>query len=588
MKNFRATLATVWRIAIPYFRSEDKLAGRTLLAAVIAIELSLVAIDVLVNQWYARFYNALQERAWDAFVWELGIFTVLATTAVVLAVYQLYLNQWLQIRWRRWLTIHYLGEWLDGANHYRMQLSGDAADNPDQRITEDVKMFVEQTLGIFIGLLSSIVTLASFVVILWGLSNAAPLHLFGGELEIPGYLVWGALIYAIFGTALTHWIGSPLVNLDFHQQRFEADFRFNLVRVRENSEQIALLKGESAERERLLDRFGRVVGNWYAIMSRTKRVTAFTASYAQAAVIFPFVLVAPAYFAGKIQLGGMMQTASAFGSVQKALSFFVTIYRSLAEWRAVVARLDGFEQSIGSAARLQQSDEAIEVLTPEGHDEIGLEQLLVKLPNGAPLVAASGFRISTGERLLVTGPSGAGKSTLFRAIAGIWPFGTGTISIPKQTTLMMLPQRPYFPVGRLADAIMYPARSGEFGPERIRDVLTAVGLPRFAERLEEEAHWNRMLSLGEQQRLGLARALLHAPDFLFLDEATASLDEPSEAKLYRLLEEKLPFTTIVSIGHRSTLEAFHNRDAVLTHDGEVFVLQARSEPAIPAEQSGAG
>jgi len=579
VKNIRSTLAIVWRIAAPYFRSEDKLAGRTLLAAVISIELSLVGIDVLLNQWNNRFYNALQERNWDGFVREIGIFSLLAACYIALAVYQLYLNQWLQIRWRRWLTSHYLGEWLDGANHYRMQLQGDAADNPDQRITDDVKLFVERTLDIGVGLLSSVVTLASFVIILWGLSAASPLTIFGSEFAIPGYLVWGALIYAVFGTALTQWIGSPLVNLDFQQQRYEADFRFNLVRVRENSEQIALLQGESAERQRLSERFGRVVDNWYAIMQRTKRLTAFTASYSQAAVIFPYVLVAPAYFADKIHLGGMMQTASAFSSVQRALSFFVTIYRSLAEWRAVVARLDGFEMAIGSAANLTKRADSIDVLSAPGSDKIELEQLLVRLPNGRPLVSADGFSIRGNESTLVTGPSGAGKSTLFRAIAGVWPFGRGSIAIPAKTTLMMLPQRPYFPVGSLKAAIVYPAEASAFDANWVRDVLVAVGLPQLASRLEEDAHWNRILSLGEQQRLGLARALLHAPQYLFLDEATASLDEASEARLYRLLEEKLPATTVVSIGHRSTLEAFHRRHVVLIRDGDQFLLQNQSEDA---------
>jgi vitamin B12/bleomycin/antimicrobial peptide transport system ATP-binding/permease protein len=582
VNNIRSTLATVWRIAAPYFRSEDKWAGRGLLVAVIAIELALVADDVLVNQWRNRFYNAMQEKDWDGFVRENIIFTILATVSVVLSVYQLYLNQWLQIRWRNWMTTKYLGEWLHDANHYRMQLQGDAADNPDQRVSDDVKLFVDRTLNIGVGLLSSIVTLFSFVIILWGLSAAAPLHFSGRDFAIPGYLVWGALIYAIFGTALAQWIGSPLVNLDFQQQRLEADFRFGLVRVRENSEQIALLHGERAERQRLSERFGRVVGNWYAIMSRTKRLTAFTQSYSQAAVIFPMILVAPAYFASKIQLGAVLQAAEAFGSVQTALSFFVSTYRSLAEWRAVVARLDGFETAIASATTLAGSADSIKMAPPTESDEIDLHQLLVRLPNGTPLVSAEHLSLRAGECTLVTGPSGAGKSTLFRAIAGIWPYGSGSIAIPANATLMMLPQRPYFPIGTLQAAIVYPAEASAFSSDRVRDVLIAVGLPQLATRLEEEAHWNRMLSLGEQQRLGLARALLHRPQYLFLDEATASLDEASEAALYRLLEEKLPATTIVSIGHRSTLQAFHQRNVVLVRDGDQFALQSRSEDAKPS------
>ena len=582
MNNIRSTLAIVWRIAAPYFRSEDKWPGRLLLASVVAIELSLVAIDVLVNQWNNRFYTALQDRNWDNFIREIVIFTVLAFCSIGLAVYQLYLNQWLQIRWRRWLTERYLGEWLNEANHYRMQLQGDAADNPDQRIAEDLQMFVDWTLEIALSLLNAVVTLASFVVILWGLSAEAPLHLMGRDFSIPGYLVWAALIYAVFGTILTQWIGAPLVNLAFRQQRFEADFRFNLVRVRENSEQIALLRGEGAERGQLATRFGRIVDNWYGIMSRTKRLTAFTTSYAQAAVIFPLLLLAPAYFAEKIQLGGMTQAAGAFESVRKALSVFVTIYRRLAEWRAVVARLDGFETAIRNAERLKSEPPTIDIAAATGSDTIDLSQLLIRLPNGTPLVTTDGFSIRN-ERTLVTGPSGAGKSTLFRAIAGIWPFGSGSIAIPPHATLMMLPQRPYFPIGSLKAAIVYPAAADAFDSERVGDVLTAVGLPRLSSRLDEEAHWNRMLSLGEQQRLGIARALLHAPQFLFLDEATASLDEPSEAELYHMMQERLPSTTIVSIGHRSTLDAFHERRVFLARGGDQFTLQDRGETAEPPQ-----
>ena len=582
MNNIRSTLATVWRIAAPYFRSEDKWAGRGLLAAVVAIELAVVFLSVLFNRWNNVFYNALQEHNQAVFTYQIGYFCVLAAFWIGLKVYQLYLNQWLQIRWRRWMTARYLGGWLHEANHYRMQLLGDAADNPDQRIAEDTQRFVEQTLALGIGLLSAVVTLASFIVILWDLSNEAPLHLFGEDILIPGYLVWGALIYALLGTLLTHLIGRPLVGLNFQQQRYEADFRFNLVRTRENAEQIALLRGEPVERARLLSRFGFVVENWLGIMQRTKKLTALTATYSQVSIIVPYVLIAPAYFVGKIQLGGMMQTANAFSSVQDALSFFIASYRTLAEWQSVVARLSGFETAIANAATLATSADSIDVETSSGGAAIDLRQLLVKLPNGSPLVSADSVSLRGNERTLVTGPSGSGKSTLFRAIAGIWPFGTGTIAIPAKASLMMLPQRPYFPVGSLQAAIVYPAEASAYSSDQVREALISVGLPKLASQIEEEAHWNRMLSLGEQQRLGLARALLHAPQYLFLDEATASLDEASEAALYRLIEEKLPATTIVSIGHRSTLEAFHQRNVALARDGDRFALQNRDADPEPS------
>jgi len=575
-----STLAIIWRLARPYFFSEDRWAGRVLLGAVVAIELSVVAINVMLNQWNNRFYNALQERNWDAFIYELGFFCVLAAIYIVLAVYQLYLNQWLQIRWRRWMTQHYLDRWLAGANHYRMQLLGDAADNPDQRIAEDINMFIDRTLAISVGLLSAVVTLGSFVVILWTLSAAAPLHLFGASFPIPGYLVWAALLYAAVGTTLTHLIGWPLVSLNFRQQRFEADFRFNLVRVRENSEQIALLGGETAERERLLDRFGYVVGNFLLIMQRTKKLTFLTSGYTQISIVFPFIVISPAYFAGAVQLGGLMQTASAFTSVQTALSFFVNAYRSLAEWRAVIARLDGFNIAAERARAAATATPAITISAREGRDRVEIDDLLVRLPQGTALIAANDIAIAAGERVLLTGPSGAGKSTLLRAIAGTWPFGAGTIRVPKGAKLMALPQRPYFPIGTLAAAVTYPAEPGTFGADALAEVITAVGLPALAGRLTEEAHWNRMLSLGEQQRLGIARAILQAPDYLFLDEATASLDEAAEAALYRLLHTRRRRTTIVSIGHRSTLAAFHRRGLVLERDGELSRLrEAALEPA---------
>ena len=579
MRGIFSTLAVVWRIASPYFRSDDRWPGRILLAAVVGIELSLVALTVLFNEWNSRFYNALQDRNWDVFVYQLGYFCILASFFVALNVYQLYLNQWLQIRWRRWLTNSYLDHWLEGANHYRMQLLGDAADNPDQRIAEDIRDFIQLTLTIGLQLLNACVTLFSFMIILWSLSAVAPLHLFGMSFSIPGYLLWAALIYACIGTAFTHLIGRPLIALNFQQQRYEADFRFNLVRVRENSEQIALLDGEAAERDRLLMRFRNVVANWMAIMTRQKKLTFFTASYAQAAVVFPFVMVSPAYFANVVQLGGLMQTANAFGQVQGALSVFVTLYRNLAEWRAVVERLSGFDKSVAAARVLGVTPPVIDVAAGDAA-AVAFNDLAVRLPNGVPLVNASDISIGLGERVLISGPSGSGKSTLFRALAGVWPFGAGTITVPKNARLMILPQRPYFPIAPLAAAVAYPAEPGTFDAAHIAELVSAVGLPDLASRIEEEAHWNRLLSLGEQQRLGIARALLHAPDYLFLDEATASLDEPSEAALYRLLKQRLTAATIVSIGHRSTLATFHQRRLTFNREGDRY--QVREADLAPA------
>jgi len=554
LRALLASLAEIRRIAMPYFRGEDRRAGWLLLVSVIAFELGIVALNVLINAWNARFYNAIQDKNWDAFWREMLVFAVLAAMFIVASVYQLYLQQWLRVRWRQWNTGKYLGRWLQDGTHYRMRLTGDVADNPDQRIAEDLDLFAQRAIGIGVGFLGAVATLLSFIAILWRLSNDAPTPILG---VIPGYLVWTALIYALVGTLITHLIGRPLVRLNFNQQRFEADFRYHLVRVRENGEQIALLRGEDMERERLGGRFGTLVANFIRIMNAQKRLTWFTAGYQQISIIFPFIVVSPAYFAGTIQLGVLMQTASAFENVQRAFSFFITAYTQLAEWRAVTQRLIGFEDSIASAERMKK-------VSGVRHGEsskaaISVDELRLRLPSGIPLVIADDIEISPGERVLVGGRSGSGKSTLFRAIAGIWPFGDGKIEIGKGKKLLVLPQRPYLPFARLDEALAYPNAANEFGTQQFAEILKAVGLEKLVDRLDEEGSWPHVLSPGEQQRVSIARAILAKPDVLLLDEATSGLDEASEADLYELLAERLPDATILSIGHRSTLFALHGR-----------------------------
>ena len=511
---------------------------------------------MLLNAWNARFYDALQHKNAAAFGYELLIFAPLVAAFILLAVYQLYLSQALQIRWRQWMTDRLLGSWLQGSTPYRMQLSADGVDNPDQRIAEDVKLFVSNTLSLGTGLLGAVVTLASFTVILWGLANAAPLTLFGHALPIPGYLVWVAILYAVVGTSIAHLIGRPLVDLDIEQQRREADFRAGLLRVRENAEQIALLNGEPAERRRLMAHFAKVRDNWTAIMNRQKQLTFFTAGYNQVQVIVPILAAGPVYFAGAISLGGLMQTASAFGRVEGALSFFVKAYPQLAQWKSIIERLDGFVKSIADAAGRRGALEVVE--SSAGHTISAMALHLTK-PCGSPLLKLRTLDLRPGEATLLTGRSGTGKSTLLRVLAGIWPHAQGRIEIPTGIRLLVLPQRPYLPEGSLRDAITFPRATSGREDELIAGLLTEVGLSRLADHLDEQAHWQQRLSLGEQQRLTVVRAILFEPDWLLLDEATASLDEPAERMVYALMRARLPRTTIVSVGHRSTLKALHSR-----------------------------
>jgi len=546
-------LTAFWALAKPYWVSEQRAKGLALLAAVIGLALALVWINVQLNAWNNDFYNAIQEKKIDDFYRLLGTFTLLVFAYIGIAVYRFYLQQMLQIEWRTWLNDRFLADWLSDRAYYKLQLLDRGTDNPDQRIAEDLNLFVSNTLSLGLGLLSAVVTLVSFVAILWTLSGTLEL----GWVSIPGYMVWCALLYAGLGTWLTHKIGKPLIGLDFNQQRYEADYRFSLVRLRENSEGVALYRGENEELANFRARFAAVITNWWGIMRKQKQLNFFTISYAQLAIIFPFVVAAPRYFSGAIQLGGLMQIASTFGYVQGSLSWFIDAYPQFASWKATVDRLTGFSASL---ERVREEGAQLDGERTEGPGaSLSLEDLNLSLPQGKPLLAATTLELRKNEDVLVSGPSGAGKSTLFRALAGIWPYWKGRIKLPKGARLLFLPQKPYLPVGSLKHAVCYPEDANRFSDEEIRESLKAVGLQSLAADLGRSENWAQVLSGGEQQRLAFARALLNRPDWLFLDEATASLPEEDQAALYRLLRERLPSTTLVSIGHREGLAQYHQK-----------------------------
>jgi len=548
----------------PYWRSDDRWAARGLLLAVILLTLGMVYLTVLLNQWNNAFYSALQDKNMPAFRGQLLRVTYLITIFIFLAVYQVYLNQMLEIRWRRWLTDRYLRAWLSDGAYYRMQLQANETDNPDQRIAEDVQLLASHTLGLFTGGLRAIVTLVTFVAILWGLSGSFVVPVGAFSISVPGYMVLVAVLYAILGTWVTDWLGRPLVRLNFDRQRYEADFRFSLVRFRENTEGVALYRGEADEFRGFRERFEAVVSNWWGIMLRQKRMTYFTSGYGLGAWIVPSIVAAPRYFRGELGLGGLMQTAQAFQQVQDALSFFVQSYKEIAAWCAVVERLAGFERHLESVHR----QAATGLRRVDGRPgQLSLGNVDLYRPDGQPLIANINFSLKRGDSVLLTGASGSGKSTLIRAIAGIWPFGRGEIRVARDARILFLPQRPYLPIGKLRDVVSYPMPADGVADGTLREALDAVGLPKLAGRLDEEAHWQLQLSPGEQQRIAFARALVQKPDWLFLDEATSAVDESTESRLYALIRERLPETTVFSIGHRATLRPFHTRRLMVQPTG---------------------
>ena len=545
-----------------YWNSEHKWKARGLLAFVIGLNFFDVYLLVQINSWYNEFYNALQQYQVDAFWPLVGQFTALAMLHIVIAVYAIYLRQMVQINWRTWLTDHYLGNWMKEQVYYRLQVLKSDTDNPDQRISEDINQFVSLTLQLLIGFLKQLTTLAAFGVVLWNLSGAFTVPIGSHEFVIYGYMFWFSLAYSAIGTICAHLVGRKLIGLNFDQQRFEADFRFNMMRVRENSESVAFYRGEQPENVGFHERFARVIKNFWQLMRQTKILNFYVNGYAQLAIIVPLVLAAPQYFAGTMALGGLMQTVSAFGRVQDALSYFVESYDTIAQLAAVVRRLSTFTEHMQEVAGIENGVHRGEAAAAQ----LSLADLEVQLPDGRALLQDCTLQLPQGSHALVTGSSGCGKSTLLRTLAGIWPYGKGELKLPAGSRVLFLPQRPYLPLGSLRRALYYPL-SASGGEEQLKNVLRQVGLEKFIERLDMVDDWSRILSLGEQQRLAFARVLLVRPDWIFLDEATSALDEPREQEMYALLKSSLPESSIVSVGHRSTLFAQHETELHLAGDG---------------------
>ena len=556
MQRFNLTrqfFRDVWYLTKSYWQSEEKKKAFFLLGCIIALTLGVVYMLVLLNQWNNSFYSALQNYDAKKIFDELIHFSWLAAIYILLAVYSYYLQQTLILNWRRWLTTRFIDIWLQNKTYYNLQMFGKDTDNPDQRISEDVRQFVEMTLSFGIGILKAFCTFASFVVILYNLSGSLSFTFMGKTWTINGYMLWASLIYSVIGTYITHIVGRKLVKINFIQQKYEADFRFSMIRLRESAESVAFYRGEAQEGSVFKQRFKMLLDNFWKLVNKQKQLVFLNSGYSQIAIIFPFVVAMNRYLTKEVTLGGLMQVASAFGRVQDSLSYFVDMYSSIAQWQAVVMRLTYFGRHMHEVS---QQAERFHVERFAAADVVEVSNMQINLPDGKPLLENLSFTLHPRHNVLIKGVSGSGKSTLLRAISGIWPFVDGKIFLPERDKLMFIPQKPYLPLGILRAALNYPGNKPIDDTELIY-LMDLCQIGYLKDKLDLEADWSHVLSVGEQQRLAFVRAHIQQPQWLFLDEATSALDEDTEATMYSLLQERLTQTTVVSVGHRSTLNKYH-------------------------------
>jgi putative ATP-binding cassette transporter len=553
----RRFVRILWRLGAIYWRAPGAGVGFAMLAGAMGLELAMVYGNFLISDAERTVFDALEMKSAPAFFASLGLLAAAMAAFVLASTLRIWLRQLLEVRWREGVTRAYVERWMGPRAFCQAEMHRQQLDNPDQRIAEDVRDFVASALGLSLSLLQAVGTLVSFGGLLWALSRQVPLHLRGAELQVPGGMLWVALLWAVATTWLTHRVGRRLVRINFDKLRFEADFRFGLIRFRENVESVALSRGEVVEQRSALERFGRVMHNWWKLIAAQRNLSFLTNGIGQASSLVPLIVAAPAYLGGHLTLGDLAQVRFAYGQVAGALAWFVNAYQEIARWRANIERLATFAEMMDDTDR-ELAEGGIRLVSA-GSETLRLSALELVARDGTPLMQPANAAIRCGDRVAITGPSGAGKTTLLRAIAGIWPFGHGRIEVPSRGRMFFLPQRPYFPLGTLRAVVSYPAAEGIFPDARVREVFRLLGLELLEDRLDRHEIWDESLSAQEQQRLAIARVLLHEPEWLFLDKATSALDEATERRVYELLRERLPETTVVTVAQRPGLEAYHER-----------------------------